>query len=124
MEFCTFFLHLYIFVTILLVLFAGLRGGNVGADYNNYQARFLVYSNADFSTKLDLLLSIIREPGYLLINYIFSWSSYGYLGVFFIFALLSVSINAHFIRKYSPYAGVSFLIYFSHLYLHLEMIQI
>lgn len=106
------------------MLFAGFRGDNVGADYNNYQARFLVIYDANLSTKFDLLLSGGSEPGYLLINYMFSWSSFGYLGVFFTFALLSVSINSYFIRRYSPYVGISFLIYFCHIYLHLEMIQI
>jgi hypothetical protein len=116
--------YLFLFVSVVLSIFAGIRGENVGADYNNYKARFLYFYNIEYTDKLNLLFDGGFEPGYLLINYIFSWSNNGYIGVFLTFSFLTVSINYYFIQKYSPYIGISFLLYFSHLFLNTEMIQI
>ena len=124
---------LCLFAGTLLFLFAALRGPDTGADYNNYSRLYYNFSGMSFEEKINLLFSLTTggpgfakylEPGYLIINYVGAFLKQDSLFLFIFFAFFAVLIKIKFIYRYSYLALLSILLYFVHLYLHTEMIQI
>ncbi|EGQ7899948.1 EpsG family protein [Vibrio parahaemolyticus] len=103
--------------SFVLVIFSGLRF-NVGWDFDNYKMIFEERGN------LQSIYEMKMEPGYLLLNTLSKEISDNYTLLFFIVALLSISLKLIFIRKYSPYFALSLLYYFALYFLAKEMGQI
>lgn len=110
---------LLIFCGVILALVAGLRYGD--RDYYNYVD--IYESSTKLFTEFDAT-DIHGEPGYLLINRICKTVGIGTVGLFMIMSFSSVTLSLNFFRKYSPYFLVAVLIYFSHVFLLRDMMQI
>lgn len=113
-----------IVIALSLILMAGLRSPNVDADYHVYSSRFDYISTLSARELLNLMGSFTIEPGFVLINRFLSMVGLSSSSIFLVIAALAVSIKSYFIYKYSPYIGLGFALYFVHIYLHTEMIQI
>lgn len=111
-------------VFLVLSLFAGLRSEYVGADYFNY-IRILEYApSLDNIFDFQSFLLVHTEPFYYLLNVLIKTFFDSYYPIFLLTALLAVGINSYNYNKYSKFVILSLLIYFSHLFLYKEMIQI
>ncbi|TDQ09910.1 EpsG family protein [Pedobacter metabolipauper] len=110
---------LLIFSGLILVLTAGLRYGD--RDYLNYIEIYDLVAKlfVDFDAAL-----VHGEPGYLMLNRIFKTMGIGVTGVFLFMAFCSVGLSLNFFRKYTPYFLIALLIYFSHVFLLRDMVQI
>jgi len=108
-----------LFIGVLLATIAGLRYGD--RDYYNYVDIYESSSKlfAEFDTT-----DIHGEPGYLFVNRICKTVGIGTVGLFMIMSFSSVFLSLNFFRKYSPYFLVAVLIYFSHVFLLRDMMQI
>ena len=104
---------------ILLALVAGLRYGD--RDYVNYLEMYsdapTLFSGVDTSV-------LHGEPGYIFINSFFKTIGVGSVGVFLFMSFSSVSLSLNFFRKNSPYFLIAVLIYFSHVFMLRDMMQI
>jgi len=120
-----YFKPIYVFYSFLcLFLLAGLRGYEF-SDYGNYERIFNhVYDLVEFIQHGGNPSNVHGEYLYLLLNTLVKTITDHSVYVFVIVALLAVGINIYCFYKYSPYAMVSVLLYFSHLYLNKELIQI
>jgi len=106
---------LLMFCSLLLILFAGFRGGGVDRDYANYKEIFLnLTENSTYYI----------EPGFIIITKVVNFFSGTHLFLFFLFALLGVTIKSYAICKLSDYVFISLLIYFSNIYILNELTQI
>ncbi|WP_449437240.1 EpsG family protein [Pedobacter steynii] len=108
-----------IFIGLLLATLAGLRYGD--RDYLNYLDTY--DSVAKLFTDFDAT-DIHGEPGYLLLNRICKTLGLGSIGVFTIMSFSSVTLSLNFFRKHSPYFLIAVLIYFSHVFMLRDMMQI
>jgi hypothetical protein len=111
----------------ILVLFAGLRGTNVDADYSSYLNKFnntpsissLFTSPALFFSKMKV------EPSMVIIfSFIKSIFRSGFPLAIFIYAFFSVTLKLRAISKMTDYVMLSTLIYFSGIFLLQDMTQI
>ena len=108
---------------LFLVFFAGFRSNEFG-DYCTYKYFFLDSPDLVQYLYNPFLFHRHTDFGFqMLINFSKVFSSNVIL-MFFITALLSVSIIFFCIRKMSPYIFVSVIIYFSHMYLLKDLAQI
>lgn len=104
---------LYFLFVIFLICFTGLRGENVGFDYESY---LRIFRTEDWESEL-------IEPGFKLIVDLFR--KVGSFNLFLLaVAFLSISIKSWYIYKYSYYPYVSLLVYFSIAFLLNDMGQI
>uniref|UniRef100_UPI004048EA31 EpsG family protein n=1 Tax=Aliarcobacter sp. TaxID=2321116 RepID=UPI004048EA31 len=117
-------LVLVFLVFIILSLFAGLRNEHVGADYFNYIKMFEYAPSLDNIFDFQSFLLVSTEPFYYALNVFTKTLFDSYYSIFLLTALLAVGINSYNYNKYSPFVILSLLIYFSHLFLYKEMIQI
>lgn len=99
--------RLFLFV-LLLSTAAGLRAG-VGKDYYNYLDTF---RNPDILTRMTYL-----EPGFRFLVLLFKTLGFPEHGLFFLFALISLSLISTGIAKTSKYPEVSMLIYYCIFYI-------
>jgi hypothetical protein len=107
-------LAILIFISISLILFAGLRL-NVGFDYENYESMFSgVISGVDFFV----------EPLFLSFIYLFDYLNLGYTVFLFFIAFLSITIKVKFINIYSLIPVLSILLYFSRIFVISDFGQI
>lgn len=109
-------------IGIILILFAGTRGEEVGRDYAEYSRLFSLYKSL---SETDLEAFILYEPSILIIPQLlkFLFGTY-YLNLTFVtFAILAVSIKLKAIYK-SQFFFLSVFIYCTNLFLGQEMITI
>ena len=84
LEFCS-RRHRQVFTilcAVVLILIAGMRGMDVGADYDNYAERFYYLNGLSLTELFDEISTFIYEPLYTIINVII-----GFFGGTFWFAL-------------------------------------
>jgi len=111
-----------LFIGIILIVFAGLRG-NIDLDWSNYLDHFI-------STKYELSKGnygyqyYIVEPLYIFINQVAVLLNFKFQSVLFFVATLAVSLNLICFWRYSKYFFFCVLFYFVHTYLLKEMLQI
>lgn len=114
-----------VFITfIFLALFAGMRDEYVGGDYFNYIRMFEFSPNISNLFSIESYLLVRTEPLYYLLNILSKAIFDNYYSIFIITAFIAVGINTYNYNKYSPFIILTLLIYFSHLFLYKEMIQI
>jgi hypothetical protein len=106
-------------VGLILALAAGLRYGD-----RDYFAYLDIYDSVsvlftDFDTS-----QVHGEPGYLFLNQLLKTLGIGPTGVFIVMAFSSVALALNFFRKYTPFFLIAALLYFSHVYLLRDMMQI
>ncbi len=105
--------YLVLFVTLFVI--AGSRYGD--RDYFNYVDAFI--EAPEWSEK-----SITMEFGYRYLGLLLKRIGFSVRDFFLFYSFLSVGIMFLFIRKLSPFIFVSVLIYFSHVYIYRDMLQI
>ncbi|RZL69173.1 MAG: EpsG family protein [Pedobacter sp.] len=110
-----------VFVAIgaLLVFLASFRFGD--RDYLNYLD---IYNGVNALFESRTVETVHGEPGYLLLNRICKTLGIGSIGVFFIMALSSVTLSLAYFRKHTDFFLIALLIYFSHVFLLRDMLQI
>ncbi|MBX2931862.1 MAG: EpsG family protein [Chitinophagaceae bacterium] len=115
-------LYFAVFIGIVLVAFAGLRG-DIDLDWSNYLDHYK-------ATKLELSRGnygyqyYIVEPLYILINQVAILLKLKFQAVIFFVATVAVSLNLICFWRYSKYFFFCVLFYFVHTYLLREMLQI
>ncbi len=119
--------QIFIVSGAILVLFAGLRGQNVDADYNSYLDRFNKIPNLSnlFSNPVYFFSKVKVEPSMAIIfSLIKSVFAKGFAFAIFIYAFFSVTLKLKAISKMTDYVLLSTLIYFSGTFLLQDMTQI
>jgi len=114
---------LYSLLFLLLVFIAGTRSGD--PDYGAYRMVFQL--SPDWNTSSDVILNIpgVRmEPGYLFLNSLVKTVGGNPPAVFLVVAFCSVLLSFIFFRRGTKYIFLAVLVYFSHVFLLREMIQI
>jgi hypothetical protein len=98
---------LVIIVSVLLIVFAGIRF-NVGFDYANYQ----LYYNEVVNDREIFVEPIIR--GFIHVS---EFTTIGFIGFIIVMALVSVSIKSKFILQYSAIPLLSIVLYYTRIYI-------
>ena len=111
-------------VSIFLVFFAGFRAASIDGDYAVYAARFYNIQTFSLWEILFDYSSVRIEPGFALLTWVLSIIGLSHVWFFLVVAIISISIKSYFIYRYSVSIYLSFFVYFSHLYLHVDMIQV
>lgn len=118
----------YIFSSVLLIFFAGLRKNGVGADDISYYNFFLERTPNLYDWIIGNYIYDIKEhfmePGYVLINSVIKVFSNSYITLFSFMSLFSVGIAAYNYKRYSKYVFLTLLLFFVHTYLYRDMNQI
>jgi hypothetical protein len=109
----------FFFSGALLIILASLRYGD--RDYFNYLD---IYGEIAPFFEVQKYKISHGEPGYLLLNKFCKTIGIGGIGVFFITAFSSVSLSLIFFKKNTKYFFIALLIYFSHVFLLRDMLQI
>lgn len=109
----------FVLTGLVLIFVASLRYGD--RDYRNYED---VYANLTPLFEQGKGIDLHVEPGYALLNRICKTIHVGTIGVFFIMALSSVSLTLNFFRKHTDFFFIALIIYFSHVFLQRDMLQI
>lgn len=99
--------------TLLLGLFAGLRGSD--PDYQNYVQAY-IEAGQGYKTISDIGFTILCSTLNLISN--------NAIIMFLVVAVISVGLNLNSFYKYSPYLCICILMYFVHNFALKEMIQI
>lgn len=105
----------YAVMFVLLLFFAAFRNGELLPDYDNYQEYFRIKAELPYV-----------EPSFYTIRSIARFLSFdgdGEYMMFFIYALLGISLKYYAILKYSPYATFSICIWISSMFILHDMIQ-
>ena len=119
--------QLLILSGVFLVFFSGLRSREVGSDYKTYE--MLYKSVQEFSilfyTPSNFFNNYRLEPSFILISSL----AKTYLGdgikiVFFVYALLGVTLKIKAVKEISDYKLLSLLIYFSSVFFLHDMNQV
>jgi hypothetical protein len=106
-------------IGVLLIFVASLRFGD--RDYTSYVE---IYEDVNpFFSSLQQK-AIHGEPGFILLNRLCKTIGVGYIGMFFIMALSSVSLSLNFFRKNTSLFLIAVLIYFCHVFMLRDMLQI
>lgn len=105
---------------IALVILAACRVND--RDYYNYIEIFELSPN--WVSGLSFSNELHGELGYIFINSFVKSIGLGYMTVFALVAAFSVSLNLIFYRKNTNFALIALLIYFSHVFLLRDMMQI
>ncbi|WP_050873938.1 EpsG family protein [Comamonas testosteroni] len=107
----------------VLIVFAGMRANGVDRDYEGYIKWF-----DEAPMVMDFFSNTVsvfqRDPGFLLINSIFKSSDFSFELLIFCIAFFSVTLKVYSIQKMSPIPILSFLVYFSYIFLLQEMTTI
>lgn len=102
----------------LLIVMAGIRT-NTGYDFQSYK---VIFENVKSQNILQIFSggwSLVVEPGYLIINYLFKGLSFQQF--VFIIAVLSISLKTTFINKYVEKKMICLFIYYSMYFLLYDM---
>lgn len=108
------------FISFALVFFITFRYGV--PDYNTYAVD--IFQNVSFKNFFVSNSDIHGEIGFLFLNGIIKQLGGSVLVLFFVVAVLSVFLTIKFYKAYTRYYLLALLIYFSHVFLLREMIQI
>jgi len=110
---------IFIGYAILLSCLAAFRYGDrdYGSYLDIYEQLGTFFSPRDTS-------DVHGEPGYILLNIFCKSFGLGSIGVFIIMAFTSVGLSLNFFRKNTKYFFVALLIYFSHVFILRDMLQI
>jgi hypothetical protein len=117
----------FIALSFLMILLAGFRSIDFGADDDTYYDAYLNASEyIDIYTfKYDYIMSYLNmEHGFVLYMYFLSLLDRSEFVLFFFTALISISINSFLIVRFSPFIFVSLLVYFSNVYFQKDLNQI
>lgn len=97
-----------------------------GSGSCNYELAFRESVGANVLDKQSLTGKEIyfMEPGYRLLNKLISFFTHQSFFIFAIAAFITLFLNFKVYKKYSPYFLFSVLLYYGHIYLVREMIQI
>ncbi len=106
-------------IFLLLIIFSGFRLPGVSSDDEIYISIFNQYLSNN-----GRVTSSTSEIGFVYINQLIGYFTDNVFYLFFIFALLTVFFTLISFVKGSPFVAVSILVYFSHVYLYRDMIQI
>lgn len=120
------FLFLIVF-SFLMILLAGFRPIDFGADDDTYYEAYLSASEYIdiYTLKYDYIVSYFNmEHGFVLYMYFLSLLDRSEFVLFFFTALISISINSFLIVRFSPFIFVSLLVYFSNVYFQKDLNQI
>ena len=113
----------WLFVWLVLVLFAGLR--NVGVDRDSYNYFYAYYLEAKHFADYLSGMRMVGEPAaVLLASFVKYGLSSGFSLFLLIFALIGVGLKLLCIRKVSPFPALSIALYLGSYYLIQEMTQI
>nr|WP_068892643.1 EpsG family protein [Pedobacter panaciterrae] len=107
-------------IAITLVILAASRFND--RDYHNYIEIFEL--SPKWGSGFSYNDELHGEPGYIFINSFIKSIGLGYTTVFGLVATLSVSLNLIFYRKNTNFVLIALLIYFSHVFLLRDMMQI
>ncbi|WP_099293609.1 EpsG family protein [Butyricimonas sp. Marseille-P3923] len=109
---------------VILCFFAAMNVGD--QDHANYELAFRESIDANVLDKQSLIGKEIyfMEPGYRLLNKLISFFTHQSFFIFAITAFVTLLLNFKVYKKYSPYFLFSVLLYYGHIYLVREMIQI
>ncbi|REA62500.1 hypothetical protein DSL64_09635 [Dyadobacter luteus] len=114
-------LVIYIIVCILLVFTASTRYGD--PDYTNYLKKY--YKVPDWGNESVILSPQIRmEPGYMFLSGLSRTIGLKFQAFIAIIAFSSITSCLVFFRRYTPYYFLAVLIYFSHVFILRDMLQI
>lgn len=105
----------WMLMLILLVTAAAFRTGE-NTDTGLY---YQIFDEAPYRSEKNK-----TETGFFYINYFFKLLGFNRYSFLAVFALISVSVMFRFFRRYTPFILVATLIYFSHVFLLREMLQI
>lgn len=108
-------IFILVLISIVLILIAGFRGDGIDRDYANYKEMFLLWDK-------DAIYLV--EPGFVVITAFARVFSSSHILLFLLFAILGISIKTYSIVKLTDYILVSFLIYFSSIYILHDLTQI
>lgn len=111
---------------IILMLFAGLRAQGVGLDDVNYVRKFLEIPEVSRWLSGEYQYNASEagmEPLYILLGATVRQFTDSYSPLFLTVAFISVGLSSINYARYSPYACLSLLLYFSHTFLLRDMNQ-
>lgn len=117
----------FLFATMYLIAFAGLRKAGVGADDGNYIEtfknvhEFLDPINGIFTYSL---IELNMEYGYVLLNSILRYLTDSYTILFLLISFIAVYINSLNYYRYSNYVFLVLLLYFVHTFLYRDLNQV
>ena len=107
-------------LTLMLILFAGLRSGAVDRDYGNYITIF--NSVNSFSDVTDHKIDV--EASFTLMTYLIKSMGLDITALMLIIAVITISIKISIYKKLSPIFSVALIVYVSNFYLLKDMTQV
>ncbi|WP_130830750.1 EpsG family protein [[Erwinia] mediterraneensis] len=116
---------IFMIAVLTLIVFGGIRGLGTGMDDYQYRSFY-----QEFLARIQVngfwgAVSFFRyEPVIFLMATITSVISHNSDVFIFVFAIISVSINAVFFKKMSPYPVLALALYSAHIYINKDMNQI
>lgn len=113
--------------SVILILFAGLRGAYIDKDYKTYFTFFKELPTLPylFTNTSSFFKALKIEPSFILIfSLVKSFFFNGFPIAIFLYALLGVSLKMRAIKKLTDLVMLSTLIYFSSIFLLQDMNQI
>jgi len=118
----------FLFASLYLIAFAGLRNHGVGADDFSYYDMFM-YEAPNlfewlFGSYVYDIKELYMEPGYVFLNSFLRVFTDEYIVLFLTVAFLSVGIASYNYHRYSKYVFLALLLFFVHTYLYRDMNQI
>ncbi len=118
----------FLFASMYLIAFAGLRKAGVGADDFSYYDMFM-YEAPNlfewlFGSYVYDIKELYMEPGYVLLNSFLRVFTDEYILLFLSVAFVSVGIASYNYHRYSKYVFLTLLLFFVHTYLYRDMNQI
>jgi hypothetical protein len=116
---------LYIILALLLFLFVGFRTDKVGPDYISYTEIF--YKTPPILNYFDnpnIYFDFHIEWLFFIFNSLLRQFDLSHIYMFAITSFVAVFINLYFFRTLSPYFVLTVLLYYSHIYINKEFIQI
>lgn len=107
-------------ITLMLVLFAGLRAVNVDRDYGNYTTIF--NSVNSFSDVTDHKIDV--EFSFKLMCYLIKSIGLDISSLMLLIAAIAITINISIYKKISPIFSVALIVYISNFYILKDMTQV
>jgi hypothetical protein len=106
-------------ICLVLIFLASFRYGD--RDYENYVD---IFNSVKPLFNHESKNEVHGEPGYILLNRICKTIGMGSIGVFSIMALCSIGLSLVYFKKNTKFFFIAILIYFSHVFLLRDMLQI
>lgn len=118
-------LYLLCIATLILVVFAGIRGLGTGMDDEQYRSFYTGFIQSLQINGFSATVALFRyEPLIFTIAWFTGLVSSNANTFLFVFSMLSVGTNAVFFRKMSPYPILALALYSAHIYINKDMNQI